>query len=126
MTMMLNELYCLGASYYADGVKACQVHLNADNAIFHAHFPERPITPGVCILQIALELLETITGRQMEITEVKNVKFLHILSPIENPDVCYIFKCIEDDGTAVKAKVEVRKGDLLFTSISFVCNNESE
>lgn len=126
MTMMLNELFSLGASHCANGVKAYDVHLNADSAIFRAHFPEFPITPGVCILQIALELLETITGRQLEISEVKNVKFLHILSPVETPDVSYEFNHIEDNGTAVKAKVEVRNGGLLFTSISFVCSNESE
>lgn len=124
--MMLNELYCLGTSHYAYGVKTYDIHLNADSAIYRAHFPECPITPGVCIIQIALELLETMTGRKMEISEVKNVKFLHILSPIENPDVCYVFKHVEDNGTMVKAKVEVRKSDLLFTSISFVCINESE
>lgn len=126
MTMFVNELYSLGASRHADGIKAYDIHLNADNIIYRAHFPERPITPGVCIIQIALELLETMIGRQMEISEVKNVKFLHILSPIKNPDVSYVFKSIEDNGTTVKAKVEVRNGDLLFTSISFVCSNESE
>ena len=82
---MLNELFSLGASHCANGVKAYDVHLNADSAIFRAHFPEFPITPGVCILQIALELLETITGRQLEISEVKNVKFLHTYYRLSNP-----------------------------------------
>ena len=32
------------------------IRLLPDNVIYKAHFPEKPITPGVCIVQMAVEL----------------------------------------------------------------------
>ena len=34
-----------------------EIALNAQHFIYQAHFPGEPITPGVCILQMACELL---------------------------------------------------------------------
>ena len=33
-----------------------EIALNAQHFIYQAHFPGEPITPGVCILQMACEL----------------------------------------------------------------------
>ena len=52
------------------------VELNCDSEIFAAHFPGHPITPGVTIVQIAVELLSLVSGRKLDITHAKNIKFL--------------------------------------------------
>lgn len=52
---------------------------------------------------------------------MKNVKFLNILSPLSNKDVDFVFNSIEHAENYIKAKIDVKTGDELFTSISFVC-----
>ena len=51
------------------------IELNPQHFIYKAHFPTEPITPGVCIVQIAKELLEDALGEMLEIKVIKNVYF---------------------------------------------------
>lgn len=57
------------------------VRMNPEHVIYSAHFPGDPITPGVCIIQMGVELLGRALGRPLELSAVKNVKFLSILRP---------------------------------------------
>jgi 3-hydroxyacyl-[acyl-carrier-protein] dehydratase len=122
MTMILkNQLYQIEHSQESDGKKQFTISLLKECPIYRAHFPGQPITPGVCIVQIAQELLGQVVGHTLEISEVKNVKFLHVLSPIDNPVVDIVFTAIETSGESVSAKAEVKEATTMFTTVSFVC-----
>ena len=68
-----------------------EVLLDEKHFIYQAHFPGEPVTPGVCIIQIAKELLEDHLQHDLVIRQVKNVKFLSVISPIKTPRVSYTF-----------------------------------
>lgn len=122
MTMILkNQLYQIEHSQESDGKKQFTISLLKECPIYRAHFPGQPITPGVCIVQIAQELLGQVVGQTLEISEVKNVKFLHVLSPIDNPVVDIVFTAIETSGESVSAKAEVKEATTMFATVSFVC-----
>lgn len=114
-----NQLYSIESR---EG-NSFRFRLNPECFIYKAHFPGNPITPGVCIVQIVSEFLEEITGRQLCITELKNVKFLSILSPIDNPVAEVVFSTIDDDGDTIRAQAIVKAGDTEFTSVSLVASN---
>lgn len=119
--ILKNQLYQIEHSQESDGKKQFTISLLKECPIYRTHFPGQPITPGVCIVQIAQELLEQIVGQTLEISEVKNVKFLHVLSPIDNPVVDIVFTTIETTGESVSAKAEVKEATTVFTTVSFVC-----
>lgn len=52
-----------------------------DSPIFKGHFPEYPITPGVCLIQIIKELAERLLERQITLKGVRAVKFLSVVKP---------------------------------------------
>lgn len=52
-----------------------------DCPVYKAHFPGQPITPGVCIIQMIKEMAESIKGINLNVTAVKNAKFLQPLEP---------------------------------------------
>ena len=90
------------------------VKLNPSSFIYHAHFPDEPITPGVCIVQMGKELLEDFLRRNhlakdAEIISLKNVKFLSVISPDETDVIVYQIKKIEisEDKTKVKSQIVV-------------------
>lgn len=97
------------------------VSLDGSCFIYKAHFPGKPITPGVCIVQTARELLQDMVGRTLEITEARDVKFLNILSPVECSRVTFSFTDVTPTGDSVKAKVCVHDGDRVFCTIVFTC-----
>ena len=55
---LLNSLYSIRSKDVTDSFVRYDIHLDASHFIYQAHFPGDPITPGVCIIQIAKELLE--------------------------------------------------------------------
>lgn len=119
--ILKDQLYTIVRQTETDDKTVFSVVLNPECFIYKAHFPGNPITPGVCIIQMACELLGNLEGRKLEVTEVKNVKFLNILSPLNNKDVDFVFNSIEHIENKIKARIDVKAGDELFTSISFVC-----
>lgn len=96
------------------------LELLPDCVIYRAHFPGHPITPGVCIIQVATELLSRQLGVELQLTEVVNAKFLSVINPEETPSVTYTFKKITlDEATAtVKATATVSHADTIFTKLS--------
>lgn len=121
-----NQLFKINDITPTDDGMVCHVSLLPDCIIYKAHFPQQPITPGVCIVQMAKELMETYLERAYEISEIKNVKFLYILSPIESPEVIFTFSKVDVDttGNTVSAKVDVADDNHLFTTISFTCETK--
>ncbi|MDR1846875.1 MAG: hypothetical protein LBR17_01995 [Bacteroidales bacterium] len=67
------------------------VAFNAEHWIYKAHFPNHPVTPGVCIMQIAKEIIEQRVGRRLQITKINNAKFLSIIDPHINNEVWFEF-----------------------------------
>ena len=119
--VLKNSLYTIEGQQSAEGTISYGIRLQPDHIIYQAHFPGEPITPGVCVVQIAKELLEEHLQRPLAIKAVKNVKFLAAVSPLEHPQVRYTFRQIQDTPEAVTAQVDVADGDTSMTAISFTC-----
>ena len=114
-----NILYSIRSRETREAEVVYHVSLDKNSFIYQAHFPGGdPITPGVCMVQTALELLEDMTGTQLEISEAKNIKFLHILSPRACPEADLVFTSVVS-GESVKAKVNVMKVETMFAQLSF-------
>lgn len=63
------------------------VTLNEDHAIFKGHFPDNPVTPGVCMMQIIKEFTEDIVGKPLQMVKASNVKFMALINPEVNPEL---------------------------------------
>lgn len=60
------------------------IELNPEHDVFKGHFPNNPVTPGVCMLQILKELTEQATTTNLFIKECSNVKFMALINPEVN------------------------------------------
>ena len=120
---LLNNLYTIVAKDIPDDKISYNIKLDANHFIYQAHFPNEPITPGVCIIQIAKELLEDSLAKRLKIYLVKNVKFLSIISPITTPQISCIFDKIttEDNGNAYRVQVHIQSNETPLAKISFLC-----
>lgn len=98
------------------------LELLPDCLIYRAHFPEQPITPGVCIIQVASELLNDLLESDHELTTVSNAKFLAVINPLETTSVVYTFRKIVSDEEAgiVKISVEVSRPGTILSKLSLV------
>ena len=97
---------------------------NPEHPIYKAHFPGSPITPGVCIIQAAGELLERKLGRKLYLKTVKNVKFLSVIIPEEGKNIKYSLSNIVEDEKGCKAQIIVSDETSVYAKISLIFSNE--
>ena len=93
------------------------VALNARHPIYAGHFPTDPITPGVCVTQIAVELCEMLFHQKLELTGAKSIKFLNLIRPSEHSQVTYELDWRLMEGSYL-LKVVVRSADTIFAKCS--------
>jgi 3-hydroxyacyl-[acyl-carrier-protein] dehydratase len=116
-----DNLYTIVESVSAEGGATYTIKLDPEHFIYKAHFPCEPITPGVCIMQIAHELLQLLCGCKLEIDCVKNVKFLRIIVPAQEQKVDYIFQKVTEEEKLVKCQVSVSIEGETYAKLSIVC-----
>jgi 3-hydroxyacyl-[acyl-carrier-protein] dehydratase len=112
--MILKDNFYSIKSQNIDDKKAdFRVKLNAENFVYQAHFPNNPITPGVCLIQMAVELFSAAKNANFEIKTLKNVKFIAPVSPLEFPEVDFLLEFSENN-----LKVVIRENETVFTKMS--------
>jgi 3-hydroxyacyl-[acyl-carrier-protein] dehydratase len=60
------------------------LELNPEHHIFEGHFPQTPVVPGVCMMQMVKELVEDFTGQRLRLSKADHLKFLTIINPQKN------------------------------------------
>ncbi|GHT01296.1 hypothetical protein AGMMS49525_01620 [Bacteroidia bacterium] len=100
--------------------------LNQEHFIYKAHFPENPITPGVCIIQICKELMELHSGERLSLKKIHNVKFLSIIDPTAVDAVRVSFSKISavEEGYKVSVLVHSETAQFAKLSLYLAINNE--
>jgi 3-hydroxyacyl-[acyl-carrier-protein] dehydratase len=63
------------------------IKIKANHRIFDGHFPNRPITPGVCLMQITKEILMKKMQRELTMIESSNIKFMNPVIPDEYDNI---------------------------------------
>jgi 3-hydroxyacyl-[acyl-carrier-protein] dehydratase len=86
--MVLKDFYkVLSEEKTGDSKYNITILVNEKHEIFKGHFPENPIMPGVCMIQIIKELAEKITETTLMIQTLANVKFMALINPEKNPEL---------------------------------------
>jgi len=100
------------------------IELNPKHTIFGAHFPNNPITPGVCIIQIVKELSEDMLKCELFLKEAKNIKFLNVIDPLKNPDITFSISIASESEEEHKINTVVYTHDQQFAKLSMLFLNE--
>lgn len=96
------------------------IAFNPSHPIFAAHFPEHPITPGVCIAQMAGELLEELAGCPLSLSYIKNLKFINPISPLTVPELIVSYQSVEPVHEGWHAKGILSRGDTTYAKFSIL------
>jgi 3-hydroxyacyl-[acyl-carrier-protein] dehydratase len=93
-------------------VKA-ELVINKDHRIFNGHFPGRPVVPGVCMMQMVKEIIETITGKKSDLIMTYEMKFVAIINPSKNNLISAALKYTIEEGDKINAAATFFKDDLI-------------
>lgn len=104
MTLLPDFYHVRKITRLSDGVYTVEIHLNPSHPLFEGHFPDNPIAPGVCMMQIAKELAETIVQKKLFLIRATNVKFTALINPQENSVLQLELKISQQEDALVTVK----------------------
>lgn len=110
--MLIADLYTINSDKIVDGVQTTSITLDPNCEVFNGHFPDNPVTPGVCMLQIIKELTENRVGVSLFMKKASNVKFLMVINPKKTPDLV-ITNVFTDTEEEIKVKNTFAFGDTI-------------
>ncbi|HLZ86968.1 MAG TPA: hypothetical protein VKQ52_07010 [Puia sp.] len=83
--MLRNDFYTVGKIEKEGLSIKTSLYLTVDHPLYQGHFPARPVVPGVCMLQMIKELTELATGRALQLSTARTMKFLLPIVPADTP-----------------------------------------
>ena len=116
--MLGKKLYLIEHTVVNGDNVTYTIRQNKSNDIFQAHFPGNPITPGACLIEIAKELCEHFLDRSLSVKTIKNVKFISLITPIENEFLNFHIATSVDENS-VQAKVQISSDGNICSKINF-------
>ncbi len=87
MNLSTQGFYFVKSIEIAENKISAKVLLNPKHRIFEGHFPEQPLVPGVCQIQMVRELAEQTLGKLYRLSDAKQIKFLKFINPFETNDL---------------------------------------
>lgn len=81
------DYYTVSHLAVADGHITAQIKIDAAHDIFRGHFPDMPILPGVCQVQIITKVLAQAVEQTLSLHKADNIKFLAMMDPSRDPEI---------------------------------------
>lgn len=108
--MLIPHFYSVTEFNFTDSRLKAIIELNPEHDVFKGHFPNNPVTPGVCMLQILKELTEQATNTNLFIKECSNVKFMALINPEVNPILDILIDVVKvEENFKIKASASFKE-----------------
>jgi 3-hydroxyacyl-[acyl-carrier-protein] dehydratase len=91
------------------------IELKVDHNIYKGHFPQMPVVPGVCQVQIIKELLEDRLDKKLLMISGDNIKFTGMIVPTQNALVNVEMSFSKKDDQVISAEAKLFFGTTIFT-----------
>lgn len=104
--MLLNDFFSIqNQRKLNETTSEFDIRINPKHSIFDGHFPNQPVVPGVCMIQMVTEIVNQELTRKLHLFESTVVKFLNILDPNVNPEVTLkiLWKAITENEVTIDA-----------------------
>lgn len=101
--MILKDFYKINSKEKTEDQNtfSFEIEINKDHPIFEGHFPDNPVMPGVCMMQIIKEITEDIVGTKLFMEKCSNVKFMAVINPRINSILNLEIKIFEEDSKVI-------------------------
>ncbi len=102
-----NDLFSIDKIAHREGFVSATININANSEILKGHFPDHPVVPGACMLQIVKEALENALKKTLRLRKADQLKFMSIIDPTNIPAVQLeiSYKEMEDGDISSTAKL---------------------
>ncbi len=105
--MLLDTFFTYQLIEKKEEFLSVSLQLNTQHDIYKGHFPQMPVTPGVCQVQMLKEIMELELGRSYLMESAKDIKFINMINPneVSNLQLDIEYKNIHDKTIQVSAVI---------------------
>ncbi len=79
--MLKDPLFKYLSVNSTEGLISAALEIDADHEIFNGHFPDQPVVPGACMVQLVKDILEKKLAVALQLKIANNLKFLTLIDP---------------------------------------------
>lgn len=101
--MILKDFYEHCSSHQEGSLYISSLKINKEHPLYNGHFPGRPVTPGVVLMQLFKEEAQRITGEKLRLVRAENVKFISVFDPTDENELVLESE-LENTGEFIKLK----------------------
>lgn len=111
---MLNDnLFKITSLAHEDGKIVADISIDIQHHIFEGHFPGQPVLPGVCMIQIAKELMEKALNQKLLLQEAAQCKFVSMVDPVQNSQLSVLIEYGKNNGN-ISTNTQLKSGATIF------------
>lgn len=111
--MLLNDFFTIRDTESSATEIWAELLINSNHKIFEGHFPNQPVVPGVCMMQMIKEILELIIGKETNLLHAADMKFLAVINPQENNLIHASIKYATDEAGVINIVASLFKDELV-------------
>ena len=111
--ILLNDFFTINDTVNSETEIWAELRINANHKIFEGHFPNQPVVPGVCMMQMIKEILEQVIDKQTDLVQAADMKFLAVINPVENNLVHASISYASDENGAINIVASLFKDELV-------------
>ena len=79
--MLTDPIFKILSINSTEGLISAALEIDIDHEIFNGHFPEQPVVPGACMVQLVKDILEKRLDTTLQLKIANNLKFLELVNP---------------------------------------------
>lgn len=111
--MLLNDFFTINNKEFSATEIWAELFINADHKIFEGHFPNQPVVPGVCMMQMIKEIVEHVIGKETNLEKAADMKFLAVINPQQNNLIHATIKYAVDESGIINIVASLFKDELV-------------
>ena len=113
----MKDFYTVTKSEKDNDTTRTSLKVNAGHELYNGHFPGRPVTPGVVLMQLFKEEAERISEANLSLKRASNVKFTAVFDPTDNDELILESK-LEKQGAYYELKGIAKSETGIITKIN--------
>jgi 3-hydroxyacyl-[acyl-carrier-protein] dehydratase len=111
--MLNSSVFKISSINSTEGLISAALEIDVNHEIFNGHFPDQPVVPGACMLQLIKDILEQKLDATLQLKIAHNLKFLNLINPQETTALHLQLNYITEDDQ-LKVNGELMAEDVVY------------
>jgi len=109
---LTTDIFQIISTDQSAGKIIAKISINAQSEIFKGHFPDQPVVPGACMLQLIKDVLEDAIQKPLQLVKAEQLKFITMLVPSNEQELVLDISCKILEGGNIKVNAKLTLGDI--------------